>query len=147
MSIKFFCVINIIFASLYFTIGWTLKFSSNQIRNIDKCHQIKCYGFIRIKEELLNLKLERAALLADSFSGDRVRWESSIEKLNGMFDSLPRDCLIANAFVSYLGPFISNYRDELVCIWTDAEVTFYKATNPINEVVRNHFEFARVYFY
>ncbi|XP_008209980.1 dynein heavy chain 2, axonemal [Nasonia vitripennis] len=72
-------------------------------------------------EELLKLKLERAAMLVDGLSGERVRWESSVRELDGLFDSLPGDCLIATAFVSYLGPFVSNYRDELVRIWT-AEV-------------------------
>ena len=33
------------------------------------------------------------------------------------FDWLPGDCLISTAFVSYLGPFVSNYREELIGIW------------------------------
>lgn len=64
-------------------------------------------------------------MLVDGLSGERVRWESSVEELGGMFDLLPGDCLIATAFVSYLGPFVSNYREELVRIWS-TEVTFYK---------------------
>jgi len=28
------------------------------------------------------------------------------------------DCLVASAFLSYMGPFLSNYRDEMVAnIW------------------------------
>lgn len=92
----------------------------------------------------MKLKLERAAMLVDGLSGERIRWETSVQELDGMFDSLPGDCLIATAFVSYLGPFVSNYRDELVRIWT-AEVTFYKGTNGINNSVRNHFQFAYIF--
>ena len=66
----------------------------------------------------MKLKLERAAMLVDGLSGERIRWENSIEELNDMFDALPGDCLIATAFVSYLGPFVSDYRDELIRIWT-----------------------------
>ncbi|KAJ8670787.1 hypothetical protein QAD02_002046 [Eretmocerus hayati] len=72
-------------------------------------------------EKLLKLKLERAAMLVDGLSGEKGRWESTVHELDGMFDSLPGDCVIATAFVSYLGPFVSNYRDELVRIW-NAEV-------------------------
>jgi dynein heavy chain len=31
---------------------------------------------------------------------------------------LPGDCLIAAAFLSYMGPFLSNYREEIVLkVW------------------------------
>lgn len=28
------------------------------------------------------------------------------------------DCLLAASFLSYMGPFLSEYRDELLAIWT-----------------------------
>jgi uncharacterized protein YybS (DUF2232 family) len=83
-----------------------------------------------MQEELLKLKLERAAMLVDGLSGERVRWENSVQDLNSTFNLLPGDCLIATAFISYLGPFISNYRSKLVQIWT-TEVTFYKKFSEI----------------
>ncbi|XP_076240945.1 dynein heavy chain 2, axonemal kl-2 [Calliopsis andreniformis] len=67
--------------------------------------------------ELLKLKLERAGLLVDGLSGERIRWENTVESLATFFDWLPGDCLISTAFVSYLGPFVSNYREELISIW------------------------------
>lgn len=27
------------------------------------------------------------------------------------------DCLLAASFLSYMGPFLSNYRDKLLAIW------------------------------
>lgn len=27
------------------------------------------------------------------------------------------DCLLAASFLSYMGPFLSNYRDDLLAIW------------------------------
>ncbi|KOB75440.1 putative dynein axonemal heavy chain-like protein [Operophtera brumata] len=33
------------------------------------------------------------------------------------FDNLPGDCLIATGFVAYLGPFMSDYRDNLMDDW------------------------------
>ncbi|XP_051176804.1 dynein axonemal heavy chain 2 [Leptopilina boulardi] len=70
-------------------------------------------------EELLKLKLERAAMLLDGLSEERIRWENTVENLGNLFDLLPGDCLICTAFVSYLGPFVSNYREDLTKLWTN----------------------------
>ncbi|XP_031370853.1 dynein heavy chain 2, axonemal [Apis dorsata] len=67
--------------------------------------------------ELLKLKLDRAAMLVDGLSDERVRWENTVASLAEFFDWLPGDCLISTAFVSYLGPFVSSYREELIGIW------------------------------
>ncbi|XP_043277760.1 dynein axonemal heavy chain 2 [Venturia canescens] len=67
--------------------------------------------------ELLKLKLERAALLVDGLSGERIRWQQTVHSLGIDYDYLPGDCLISTAFVSYLGPFVSGYREELVRSW------------------------------
>ncbi|CAK9808028.1 Dynein axonemal heavy chain 2 [Anthophora quadrimaculata] len=67
--------------------------------------------------ELLKLKLERAAMLVDGLSGERIRWENTVALLATFFDLLPGDCLISTAFVSYLGPFVSAYREDLISIW------------------------------
>ena len=65
----------------------------------------------------MKLKLERAAMLVDGLSDERTRWENTVGSLGEFFDWLPGDCLISTAFVSYLGPFVSNYREELISIW------------------------------
>lgn len=67
--------------------------------------------------ELLKLKLDRAAMLVDGLSDERIRWENTVASLAEFFDWLPGDCLISTAFVSYLGPFVSSYREELIGIW------------------------------
>ena len=51
-------------------------------------------------------------------AGEKVRWTQTVRELDENFGYLVGDCLIAAAFVSYLGPFTSNYRDEIVShIW------------------------------
>ncbi|XP_053977121.1 dynein axonemal heavy chain 2 [Hylaeus volcanicus] len=72
---------------------------------------------VYFQAELLKLKLERAAMLVDGLSDERIRWENTVGSLATFFDWLPGDCLISTAFVSYLGPFVSNYREELITIW------------------------------
>ncbi|XP_063358685.1 dynein axonemal heavy chain 2 isoform X1 [Cydia amplana] len=78
---------------------------------------------LKQKEELeeksrqLLLKLERAEALITGLSGERERWELTVERLDKEFDNLPGDCLIATGFVAYLGPFVSEYREALMSDW------------------------------
>lgn len=46
--------------------------------------------------------------------GERTRWELSIADLESRLSKLPGDVVVASAFMSYAGPFPSEYRDELV---------------------------------
>ncbi|KAJ8964947.1 hypothetical protein NQ314_004502, partial [Rhamnusium bicolor] len=86
--------------------------------------------------ELLKLKLERAATLVDCLSGERQRWEDTVTDLDRRFDFLPGDCLLATAFVSYLGPFVTNYREDMMSIWqaeaVNLEVVYSRDFNVIN---------------
>jgi len=70
----------------------------------------------RLKQESedLEIKLGRATQLVDGLSGERVRWQASIARYDEQFAALPGDCLVAAAFLSYAGPFPSEYRVGLV---------------------------------
>ena len=69
-----------------------------------------------LEEELADLegKLHRAEKLVTGLAGERVRWESSIRTYESALAALPGDTVVAAAFLSYAGPFPSEYRDELV---------------------------------
>ncbi|KAJ8721187.1 hypothetical protein PYW07_001962 [Mythimna separata] len=69
------------------------------------------------KSKMLQLKLERAEALITGLSGEKERWEMTVERLDKEFDNLPGDCLIATGFVAYLGPFVSEYREDLMSEW------------------------------
>ncbi|XP_053613118.1 dynein axonemal heavy chain 2 isoform X1 [Plodia interpunctella] len=69
------------------------------------------------KARMLQLKLERAEALITGLSGERERWELTVERLDKEFANLPGDCLIATGFVAYLGPFVSEYREDLMGDW------------------------------
>lgn len=45
-----------------------------------------------------------------------------MKRLDEEFLKLPGDCLMATAFISYLGPFLSQYRETLTELWSD-EIT------------------------
>lgn len=69
---------------------------------------------LRQKAELTSLRLERAAKLVSGLAGERTRWEASIKTLRASIEFLPGDCLLAAAFMSYMGPFTAEYREQLL---------------------------------
>lgn len=52
--------------------------------------------------------------ISAGLAGERTRWESSICGYEKFLASLPGDTLLAAAFMSYAGPFPSEFREELV---------------------------------
>ncbi|XP_025080372.1 dynein heavy chain 2, axonemal-like isoform X3 [Pomacea canaliculata] len=60
------------------------------------------------------LMMERARRLVEGLAGERLRWLDTVEELENQMGYLPGDCMIAAAFLSYLGPFLSEYREEIV---------------------------------
>lgn len=83
------------------------------------------------KAEMLKVKLERAYILVECLAGERERWKETVTKLDVDYDCLPGDCLLATAFLSYLGPYVTNYREELFKLWkskiTELEIPFSAA--------------------
>jgi dynein heavy chain len=69
---------------------------------------------LRRKAEETELKLERAGKLVSGLAGERERWEASVGDLEEQIGYLVGDCLVASACLSYIGPFLSQYREELV---------------------------------
>ena len=69
---------------------------------------------LQAEAEDLELKLQRAEKLVLGLAGERTRWESTITALDEQMVNLPGDCVVAAAFMSYAGPFPSEYREELV---------------------------------
>ncbi|XP_060896803.1 dynein axonemal heavy chain 2-like [Labrus mixtus] len=72
---------------------------------------------LRRKSEEMEVKLDRADKLVTGLAGERVRWEERVAGLEENMGYLVGDCLLAASFLSYMGPFLSNYRDELLAIW------------------------------
>uniref|UniRef100_F7E952 Dynein axonemal heavy chain 2 n=1 Tax=Callithrix jacchus TaxID=9483 RepID=F7E952_CALJA len=69
---------------------------------------------LRQKSEEMELKLERAGMLVSGLAGEKARWEETVQGLDEDLGYLVGDCLLAAAFLSYMGPFLTNYRDEIV---------------------------------
>ncbi|XP_046574741.1 LOW QUALITY PROTEIN: dynein axonemal heavy chain 2-like [Haliotis rubra] len=69
---------------------------------------------LKRKAEHTEMMLDRASKLVSGLAGERIRWEETVKDLEERMGYLVGDCLIAAAFLSYMGPFLSNYRDEMV---------------------------------
>nr|XP_022345562.1 dynein heavy chain 2, axonemal-like isoform X2 [Crassostrea virginica] len=69
---------------------------------------------LKRKAEYTELMLERATKLMSGLAGEKERWQETVKDLEERMGYLSGDCLMAAAFMSYMGPFLSNYRDELV---------------------------------
>ncbi|XP_076323890.1 dynein axonemal heavy chain 2-like [Tachypleus tridentatus] len=72
---------------------------------------------LRNKAETLVIKLDRADKLVDGLASEKVRWEENVMDLDERLNLLVGDCLVAAGFLSFLGPFLSQYRDELIHQW------------------------------
>lgn len=72
---------------------------------------------LRKIKELTESKLHRAEQLVGGLEGERVRWGESIEQYKKQLRSLAGDVLISAAFLSYSGPFDSEYRARLSQSW------------------------------
>lgn len=64
--------------------------------------------------ESLEMMLDRANRLISGLAGEKIRWEETVKDLEIQMGFLPGDCLLAAAFLSYMGPFLSEYRDEIM---------------------------------
>lgn len=78
-------------------------------------------------EELRN-NLEKATKLIDGLSKERNKWSKTVNQIDKEFDYLPGDCVLSTAFVSYMGPFRSKYREFMMNLW----LTFMKENGTLN---------------
>ncbi|CAH8839691.1 unnamed protein product [Trichobilharzia szidati] len=72
---------------------------------------------LRRKAEHTEKMLDRASKLVSGLAGEKIRWEESVADLLQRIELLPGDCLLSAAFLSYMGPFLSEYREKLVKNW------------------------------
>merc|ERR1719498_89457 len=67
--------------------------------------------------ESLQIKIDRGDKLITGLSGEKTRWEATLIDLDDQYKKLPGDCMLASAFMSYCGPFPSEFRDDLISNW------------------------------
>ncbi|KAK2187819.1 hypothetical protein NP493_153g03014 [Ridgeia piscesae] len=66
---------------------------------------------------LTALRLERASILIEALSNEKVRWEEAVRLLDFKLKGLVGNTLVSAGMVAYVGPFTSGYRQELAADW------------------------------
>jgi dynein heavy chain len=69
------------------------------------------------------MKLELANRLIMALGSEQVRWSAGVEKFTVERELLVGDCLLASAFVSYVGPFDKSYRGKVMAELTPMIIT------------------------
>ncbi|CAF0762898.1 unnamed protein product [Adineta steineri] len=100
-----------------------LEQSKNELINIQKkIETLRLDYELKIKEkntlqsnaDETAMFLDRATKLLDGIAEKRILWEITSKNLNENLKNLLGNSLLACAFLSYMGPFLSDYRDEIV---------------------------------
>jgi dynein heavy chain len=90
-----------------------------RLAELEETHQKTTAEMSHYKNELdtLQVKIDRGDRLITGLAGEKTRWEATLVELDEQYENLIGDCILASAFMSYCGPFPSEYRDELVAQW------------------------------
>jgi len=65
------------------------------------------------KLQTLSVKIDRGEQLVSGLSGEKIRWNATQHQLEEAFEKLVGDCLVASAFLCFVGPYPSDYRIEI----------------------------------
>merc|ERR1711871_1024070 len=70
------------------------------------------------QEEITQGQLKRAHQLIDSLASEKTRWQGESERLNGDLRNLIGNMVLSAGCIAYLGPFTSEFRDQMTKEWT-----------------------------
>lgn len=90
-----------------------------RLAELNAQHEEAAAALAGYKRELDNLqvKIDRGERLVSGLAGEKTRWEAQVLELDSQYEKLIGDCILAAAFMSYCGPFPSEYRDGLISDW------------------------------
>ena len=90
-----------------------------KLAELEKTYNTTTAAMASYKAELdsLQVRIDRGDRLISGLSGEKTRWEATLIDLDEQYEKLIGDCILAAAFMSYCGPFPSEYRDSLIADW------------------------------
>jgi len=95
------------------------KALADKLAELEETYKKTTTEMAAYKAELQNLqvKIDRGDKLITGLAGEKTRWEATLIELDDQHEKLIGDCILAAAFMSYCGPFPSEYRDSLIANW------------------------------
>ena len=75
------------------------------------------------KESTCKIQLLNADKLIGGLGGEEIRWKETVITLNEATNNILGDVIISAGTISYLGPFTSDFRNNLVKIWQNGLVS------------------------
>jgi dynein heavy chain len=74
---------------------------------------------IELEEEIkiTQLRYERAVILIEALSEEKVSWEEKLEVMKGKVPHILGDSLLSAGVLVYLGPFSGNFRNKEIAKW------------------------------
>lgn len=69
------------------------------------------------KKETIQEQLGRAAKLVVGLADEAARWKETVKVLEVDLINLVGNIMLAAGYISYVGPFTSIYRDQLLSSW------------------------------
>jgi dynein heavy chain len=89
------------------------------LKDLEDTYNAKTAEMAKYKAALddLQKKIDRGDKLVSGLSGEKTRWEATIIDLDEQYEKLVGDCVLAAAFMSYCGPFPSEFRNGLISNW------------------------------
>lgn len=92
---------------------------ADKLAELENIYNTTIADMSKYKAELdaLQVKIERGEKLVSGLAGEKTRWEATLIELDETYEQLIGDCILAAAFMSYCGPFPSEYRDTLILNW------------------------------
>ncbi|CAF1941259.1 unnamed protein product [Rotaria magnacalcarata] len=104
--------------------------------------QVKYEDAIRKKNEYetkvdeCNQRIVRAERLTTGLGDEKVRWQENVSMLDHSLENVIGDVLVSSGFVAYLGPFTTEYRDNMVKEWITKLKAFQVPHSENPELVR-----------
>jgi dynein heavy chain 1 len=92
---------------------------------IEYANAIREAEIIRNEMEIVSKRVNRANALLSSLQEEKVRWESTSLSFDQQMSTLIGDCLIASAFLTYLGIFDYRNRSKLINEWSEVLESYH----------------------
>lgn len=76
------------------------------------------------KEQTCKVQLSNADKLIGGLGGEEIRWRETVDMLKDAYNNILGDVIVSAATISYLGPFTTDFRLNLVSSWQEGLKSF-----------------------